>query len=107
MFCFAFGQQNEEFKYVKNYFDYQRFMLNTQFQKKIDKEKNTAGKINLSKDFGEFMKKMDSVQNTAFVNALIKVKNREDLSNLSEYQNQKNFDENPKKSELSYAVLSK
>ena len=101
MFCFAFGQQNEEFKYVKNYFDYQRFMLNTQFQKKIDKEKNTAGKINLSKDFGEFMKKMDSVQNTAFVNALIKVKNREDLSNLSEYQNQKNFDENPKKSELS------
>lgn len=101
MFCFAFGQQNEEFKYVKNYFDYHRFMLNTQFQKKIDKEKNTAGKINLSKDFGEFMKKMDSVQNTAFVNALIKVKNREDLFNLNEYQNQKNFDENPKKSELS------
>ena len=106
MFCvfglkLFFGQQNMEFKSVKNYFDYQRFMLNNEFKKRFDKEPNVSGKINIKKDFSEFMKKMDSIQNTALIGALIKVKNREDLSRLN-FQNLPQISlENPTKTELS------
>ena len=76
---FAFAQQNDEFRTTKNYFDYQRFMLNKEFKKKFDKGKSTQEKIGAKKDFSEFMFKLDSIQNTAFISTLIKVKNREDL----------------------------
>ena len=47
------------------------------------------------------MKKMDSIQNTALIGALIKVKNREDLSRLN-FQNLPQISlENPTKTELS------
>lgn len=96
---FSFAQQNEEFRLVKNYFDQQRFMVNNQFKKRFDEEKNNLSKINIKKDFAEFMRKMDSVQNTALVSALIKVKNREDLENLGIYSSRLKI-ENPPKSKL-------
>ncbi len=74
------AQQNEEFKQVKDYFDYQRFMLSQQFRNKIMQEDNRTEKLMIEKDFDVFMAKLDSVQNTALLGALIKVKNREDLS---------------------------
>ena len=100
MLNFVSAQQNTEFKSVKDYFDYQRFMLNNEFKKRFETEKNTFTKTNIRDDFSQFMKKMDSVQNTALIGALIKVKNREDLDHLK-YQTLPQLDlENPKKSEL-------
>ncbi|WP_326987428.1 hypothetical protein [Chryseobacterium sp. MP_3.2] len=67
---------------AKKYFDYQRFMLNKEFKNKFDKEKELPVKIAIKQDFAEFMVKLDSIQNTAFIGTLIKVKNREDLSKI-------------------------
>lgn len=77
-----FAQQNEEFISTKKYFDYQRFMLNNEFKKRFDDEKNGSQKMAIKKDFAEFMVKLDSIQNTAFIGTLIKVKNREDLTRI-------------------------
>jgi len=100
-FCMnlSFAQQNDEFRSAKDYFDYQRFMLNSEFKKKFDNEKDITQKIAIKKDFSEFMVKLDSIQNTAFIGTLIKVKNREDLEKI----NVKNLPElrlNPKKEDL-------
>lgn len=97
---FIFAQQNDEFISAKRYFDYQRFMLNKEFKKKFEKEKDRNEKLSIKNDFSEFMKKLDSVQNTAFIGTLIKVKNREDLEKLT-FRNFGKFDlETPKKTEL-------
>lgn len=79
---FSFAQQNEEFKEVKNFYDYQRSRLNSEFKKRFDREANNQAKIEVQKDFQEFMFKLDSIQNNALVNALVKVKIREDLDRL-------------------------
>ena len=95
----SFAQQNDEFRSAKDYFDYQRFMLNNEFRKKFDSEKNIEQKIAIKRDFSEFMVKLDSIQNTAFIGTLIKVKNREDLEKITD----KNLPElhlNPKKEDL-------
>lgn len=76
----CFGQQNEEFKEVTKFYDYQRYMLNKEFKKRFDSEADNANKLTVRNDFQEFMVKLDSIQNNALVNALIKVKIREDLS---------------------------
>lgn len=98
---FSFAQQNEEFKVVKNYYDYQRFMLNNEFKKRFDKEANTAKKIAVQNDFQEFMVKLDSIQNNALVNALVRVKIREDLNRLKINSQQPILGLNPNKSDLS------
>lgn len=80
---FCFSQQVEEFKQVKNYYNQHRSMLNQEFKKKFDAEKNTFIKTSIKQDFLFFMKKMDSIENTALVGALLKVRNTEDLGNLN------------------------
>ena len=101
-FCaeFSFAQQNTEFKSTKDYFDYQRFMLNDEFKKKFEDEPNNTQKIAIKKDFSEFMMKLDSIQNKAFINTLIKVKNREDLEKITTKNLEEIHLENPKKTEL-------
>jgi hypothetical protein len=101
-FCvqFYWSQQNTEFKSAKDYFDYQRYMLNNEFKKKFEDEPDSTRKMAIKKDFSEFMVKLDSIQNTAFIGTLIKVKNREDLAKLSLPLNQ-NVVENPPKTGLS------
>ncbi|WP_233701814.1 hypothetical protein [Kaistella solincola] len=79
---FTFGQQNSEFKDVINYYDYQRSMLNTEFKKRFDKEPDVEQKALVRNVFQEFMVKMDSIQNSALINALVKVKIREDLGQI-------------------------
>ncbi|MCY0969176.1 energy transducer TonB [Chryseobacterium wangxinyae] len=79
---FCFSQQTEEFRQVKNYYNQHRSMLNNEFKKKFDAETNNVIKTSIKQDFLFFMKKMDSIENTALVGALLKVKNTEDLSNL-------------------------
>ena len=95
----SFAQQNDEFRSAKDYFDYQRFMLNNEFRKKFDSEKNVEQKIAIKRDFSEFMVKLDSIQNTAFIGTLIKVKNREDLEKIT-VKNLPELHLNPKKEDL-------
>lgn len=80
---FFYAQQNTEFAATKNFFDYQRSMLNREFKKQFDKEKIPQKKLQTKKDYSEFMQKLDSIENHAFINTLIKVKNREDLDRIS------------------------
>lgn len=95
-----FAQQNEEFISTKKYFDYQRYMLNNEFKKRFDDEKTGAQKMAIKKDFAEFMVKLDSIQNTAFIGTLIKVKNREDLTRIKT-KNLKALNlDNPQKSSI-------
>lgn len=86
MFCLlsslCFSQQAEEFKQVKNYYNQHRGMLNHEFKKKFDAEKDLLTKASIKQDFLFFMKKMDSIENAAFVEALLKVKNVEDVNRL-------------------------
>lgn len=102
-FCanLSFAQQNSEFKSAKDYFDYQRFMLNNQFKKKFEDEPDSSKKIAIKKDFYEFMAKLDSIQNTVFIGTLIKVKNREDLAKLSITSVAQKIADNPQKTDLS------
>lgn len=58
-------------------------MLNNEFQKKFDNEEDALAKNAIKRDYSEFMVKLDSIQNTAFIATLIKVKNREDLENIA------------------------
>lgn len=95
-----FAQQNEEFASTKKYFDYQRFMLNNEFKKRFDDEKIGAEKMAINQDFAEFMVKLDSIQNTAFIGTLIKVKNREDLERIKNRNLKKTRLENPSKREI-------
>ncbi len=101
IFFFSFAQQNEEFKEVKNFYDYQRFMLNNEFKKRFDKEPNNIKKVEVQNDFQEFMVKLDSIQNNALVNALVKVKIREDLSRFQPQNQVQIARENPQKSNIS------
>ena len=98
---FSFAQQNEEFKAVKNYYDYQRIMLNKEFKKKFDKEVRNADKISVQQDFLEFMVKLDSIQNNALVYALVRVKIREDLNRFKLPMQAASLSDNPLKTDLS------
>lgn len=97
---FLQAQQNQEFKITKDYFDYQRFMLNNEFKKKFDSETNYEEKRSIKENFSEFMLKLDSIQNTAFIATLIKVKNREDLDRIASRKTTIDHAENPQKQML-------
>ena len=57
-------------------------MLNNEFKKKFDAEKDPLYKTAVKNDFLFFMKKMDSIENVALMGALLKIKNLEDLKNI-------------------------
>lgn len=57
-------------------------MLNNEFKKKFDAESNVLKKNVIKGDFLFFMKKMDSIENTALIGALLRVRNIEDLQTL-------------------------
>jgi len=79
---FLLSQQKEEFRAVKGYYNQHRTMLNKEFRKKFDAESNTFKKAAIKGDFLFFMKKMDSIENTALVGALLRVRNLEDLESI-------------------------
>ena len=83
IFSFGFSQQNDEFKKVKMYFDSQKQLIDTEFQKKYNSETNLFVKENLKKDYNYFIQKIDSVRNVAYLGALIRVKNNEGLRNIN------------------------
>lgn len=83
IFSFGFSQQNDEFKRVKMYFDSQKQLIDTEFQKKYNSETNLFVKENLKKDYNYFIQKIDSIRNVAYLGALIRVKNNEGLRNIN------------------------
>jgi len=74
------AQQAEEFKIIKDYFDNQESMLKSGFAKKYETLTDASSKEEIRKQYCEFMSKLDSIRNVAYLGALIKVKNREDLN---------------------------
>ncbi len=59
-------------------------MLNKEFKKKFDAESNVLKKDAIKGDFLFFMKKMDSIENTALIGALLRVRNLEDLQKIKQ-----------------------
>lgn len=98
MLSFCSAQQTPEFKEVIRFYDYQRSMLNKEFQKRYDSERSPENKLAVKKDFDEFMMKLDSIQNNAFIHTLVRVKIREDLERLRISED--GSAANPAKSEL-------
>ncbi|MGC4128973.1 MAG: hypothetical protein QM564_05295 [Bergeyella sp.] len=81
-FFLMYSQQNREFGYVMEYYDYQRNMLNEAFRKEASAISSQERFEEVSRDYEEFMVKLDSIRNVAMLSALITVKNREDLENI-------------------------
>ena len=79
---FVYAQQNTEFKEIKDYFDSQKSLLKTEFQKKYLAENNPLKKDKIKADYKDFVQKIDSVKNVAYLGALIRVKNTEDLKKV-------------------------
>lgn len=79
----ATAQQNEEFRNVKQRFDYHKMLLLDAFKKDFDTVKNDAKKAQMRAEFADFIIKMDSVQNVMYLGSLVKVKNAEDLTRLA------------------------
>lgn len=77
------AQQNDEFRLVKQYFDNQRSILLKSFENEMRSGRPEYQKALIRQHFAEFMVKMDSVQNNAYLTALVKVKNLEDLQRIS------------------------
>lgn len=77
--AWSFSQQNNEFREVKEFYDYQRSLLIDAFKKEASQPRNLANLPKIEEDYYQFMQKMDSLQNVALLGALIRVRNREDL----------------------------
>lgn len=95
---FSSAQQNEEFKIVKSFYDRQRSMLNKEFKKQFDTQSNEGDKRAMKTDYQEFMLKLDSIENNAFIYALVRVKIREDLNALQSGNNHPGLKTNQQKS---------
>ena len=59
---FVYAQQNTEFKEIKDYFDSQKSLLKTEFQKKYLAENNPLKKDKIKADYKDFVQKIDSVK---------------------------------------------
>ena len=76
------------FRIIKNYFDNQENIIKTGFAKKYKSVADDSLKLEIRKQYTEFISKLDSIRNVAYLGALIKVKNREDLCLIEKNQSQ-------------------
>lgn len=81
-----YSQQNDEFRRLKTYFENQKSQISTQFEKELGLV-SPAEKLVMQNEYTEFMQKMDSVQNVAYLGALIRTRNEEDLNLLAKLNN--------------------
>lgn len=79
------SQQNQEFKEVQEHFDAQKKRIFTAFQREAFERVGSERKL-LYQQLGQFISKVDSIENEAYILALIKVKTSEDLSLFSSQQ---------------------
>ena len=80
---FAYSQQNEEFRQINDRYSYHRSLILSEFRKEFDTVASESKKAEMRRDFADFMLKMDSVENSAYVATLVRVKNKEDLTRIS------------------------
>ena len=86
------AQQAEEFRIIKDYFDNQESLIKSGFAKKYKTLSTDSSKVEIRKQYTVFMSKLDSIRNVAYLGALIKVKNREDLHLIT--KTSQNFTQN-------------
>ncbi|WP_300674954.1 hypothetical protein [Soonwooa sp.] len=90
-FSFSFllvkSQVNPEFRQVKEKFQQHRVLLDMEFSKRQNQLTDAHMAELLNSQRISFFKKLDSVENSAFVGTLVKVKNLEDLSKISKQVN--------------------
>lgn len=82
----VFAQQHEEFVKIKNYFDNHEMQVRKEFIRLMNDEKNPFKQNLIKNEYSHFIKKMDSVRNVSYLNALIKIRNEEILGQNSSYQ---------------------
>ncbi|WP_407482422.1 energy transducer TonB [Elizabethkingia meningoseptica] len=88
-FCFflfsllLFSQQNEDFREVKSFYDQHEVRVNGEFKRRLALVKNFEEKVKLEGEYNYFISKLDSARNQAYLGALIKTKNLEQLAKLS------------------------
>lgn len=80
----GYGQQTEEFRQMKSYFSTQRGLLQKEFVKNINLEKDSLNREEMKQYYSLFMVKLDSAENKAYLNALIRTRNREDLDAIKQ-----------------------
>ncbi len=73
------AQQNHEFQVVQKYFDSQKNMIFSAFQSEVNQSTNLDRK-ELYRQLEQLISKVDSLENEAYILALVKVKINEDLS---------------------------
>lgn len=81
------AQANLEFRGVKTKFDTHRNLLNKEFDKILKETKDPIRKSAVESQKILFQKKLDSIENTAFLATLVKVKTSEDLSKIIPKEN--------------------
>lgn len=91
-FAKSLAQTNVEFLTVKKKFDTHRNLLNIEFEKRLAKAKDPMTKVMIDSQKNFFLKKLDSIENVAFVGALVKVKNLEDLEKIGLNKNENTTD---------------
>jgi hypothetical protein len=81
-FSFLKAQQNQNFKDVKLFFDNHRQLLTSEFKKRVSLETTMENQNAVKNDFELFMSKLDSLENVALIDALVKTKNIEVLGKI-------------------------
>lgn len=77
------AQANLEFREIKNKFDAHRTLLGNEFDKKLRENNDPIRKSFIDSQKILFLKKLDSIENSAFLATLVKVKTIEDLSKIT------------------------
>lgn len=84
------AQANLAFREVKNKFDTHRNLLSNEFEKKLKESNDPIRRSAIESQKILFLKKLDSIENTAFLATLVKVKTTEDLSKIVPKENEIN-----------------
>ena len=76
------AQHADEFIQLQSYFKNQRDQISARFTQDYRNEKDLNTKREINYYYQMFLKKLDSVENTAYIGTLVKVRNHEDLERL-------------------------
>lgn len=96
----ALAQQNQEFRDTKTYFDSQEEFIKKEFENQYSQLTNDLDRAMMKTEFLEFYQKFLDARNNAYVNALVAVKNREDLSCIIPVKDSAKIENNRLKSSI-------
>ena len=76
------AQHADEFVQLQSYFKDQRAQISARFAEDYRNERDLNTKKEINYYYELFLKKLDSVENTAYIGAMVKVRNQEDINRL-------------------------